>query len=214
MKKIKINGFSDASEIILASIKSNNQNKTLDKLNVAFTGGRFGDYFSSNILEKDLRRIDFRLFLTDERYTSNIKVLNKTIIEKNFIHKLNNNSEFYFFDTKLEILKLYKNMSDILNKLEINFFDIVILSLGEDGHLAGHFNNSILFRNGILCKTDIAPISPRISFSVEWLLKAKNVFIVIKGKEKQLAYDRLLSGNGVFDIKAFERDDIIFLENI
>ena len=53
--------------------------------------------------------------------------------------------------------------------------------------MAGHFLNSELSNDGLFCKTDDAPISPRVSFSINFLLKSKKVIIVAMDESKKAA---------------------------
>ena len=78
-------------------------------------------------------------------------------------------------------------------------FDLTILSLGEDGHLAGHFNNSILLEDKRFCYTDDAPKEPksRVSFSIDYLMRSKEVILAIFGSNKKKAMIELYKGKGL-----------------
>ena len=83
-------------------------------------------------------------------------------------------------------------MGQCLIESDVEYFDLCILSLGDDGHMAGHFLNSQLSNDGLFCKTDDAPISPR-GFSINFLLKSKKVIIVAMDESKKAALNSMLS---------------------
>ena len=74
-----------------------------------------------------------------------------------------------------------------------------MLSLGEDGHLAGHFYNSAETKDPRFCYTNDAPKLPkkRISFNVEWLKKSSKVILAVIGTNKSGALRDLVNGDGL-----------------
>jgi 6-phosphogluconolactonase/glucosamine-6-phosphate isomerase/deaminase len=105
-------------------------------------------------------------------------------------------------------------MEKSINDLGLDFLDIVILSLGEDGHLAGSFKNSTPLNEKITF-TNNAPKLPkkRISFSIDWLIRSKLVIIVALGNEKQRAIQNLISGAGTFSSINLSSKNIVLLRD-
>ena len=162
------------------------------KLNVALPGGRFGKSFIEFLSLSKLNFENINFFLTDERITTNIREKNSYLLSKPLLNLFNfNKNSFFDFNDFQNTFKSEENY-----KLPSSL-DLVYLSLGEDGHLAGHFLNS---KNiGLkLCITENAPKPPpkRVSFKLEWLMESSKIIIVSLGKSKSRAADNLISGGG------------------
>ena len=112
----------------------------------------------------------------------------------NIIPLFKNNIDHCFFDVRLNPEDCAKDMEKRIDSLGLRGFDISILSLGEDGHLAGNFSNSINLGKNITYNMD-APKSPkeRISFSIEWLAKSDLIILLAIGKAKHNAFQQLIS---------------------
>ena len=83
------------------------------------------------------------------------------------------------------------------------------MSLGEDGHLAGHFHNSSAANDSRFCYTDDSPKPPkkRISFNVNWLYGSSKIILAVIGENKLQAFEDLMMGVGL-------HSDIIDLNNL
>ena len=197
MKTIVVKDLNEASSKCFNFIDEE-LNKTSDKLNIALTGGRFGKFFVSQFSKKDAPFNKCRFFQTDERL---VLFEDKECIQRMLLQELSllANLETCFFDLNKSAILCGKNMSEKIQKLDIDRLDIAIMSLGEDGHLAGNFYNSTKI-NKKITYTDDSPKPPksRISFSVEWLAQSKLVIIVAIGIEKIEAIKKLSSGKGLF----------------
>ena len=130
--------------------------------NIGITGGRFGKSFAM-FLSKNKNILEKNFFLTDERITSkkehrNSELLGK-ILKKNHFLKQN---QLYCLPQNFE--------ENNLDNIFYTNFDICFLSIGNDGHLAGHFSNSKSY-DDFFCITDNAEKPPRkgLSYKVEKL---------------------------------------------
>tara|TARA_B100000989_G_C19505950_1_gene456513 strand:- start:283 stop:918 length:636 start_codon:yes stop_codon:yes gene_type:complete len=179
--------------------------KNEKKLNICLTGGRFGEKFSNFLINHNSLIVNKNFYLTDERISKLIWekngeiVLKKLIKNKNFV-----NCNFINFEIST---KKNKNYFD-----ELKIFDLVFMSLGEDGHLAGHFPTS----NNIdkkICFTDRASSKPqkRISFRLDFLMEAKRVILIVLGKEKENALISLLKGNSFHSKNILKRFKEFFI---
>lgn len=75
-------------------------------------------------------------------------------------------------------------------------FSLVILGMGEDGHIASLFPGMNLdFDNGSLCQTAPPPAAPslRISLNLRALINSNRIILVITGKAKRRLVDRLIA---------------------
>lgn len=161
------------------------------KTSIAITGGEFGKEFAKFISK--LENIQKKnLFLTDERITSILTEQNSQLILKIFSKNnfLKNNNFYHFTQSFHRNLILKKNINDI--------FDVCFLSLGEDGHLAGHFENSKNI-DELFCITRNAIKEPkkRISFRIDWLFSSKIIIIAVFGTKKEKALKDLIEGKGI-----------------
>tara|TARA_B110000444_G_C18690582_1_gene524077 strand:- start:37 stop:696 length:660 start_codon:yes stop_codon:yes gene_type:complete len=213
MKIINVYGYRDASSIIFDSIKLNE--KKYQNFNIAFTGGRFGKYFWNFLRSEGVDYDKWKLFLTDERLVADKNSLNSKIFNSSFSNTVNLIKNFYFFRGDIDKEKNYFQILKALNEIKIEAFHFTMMSLGEDGHLAGQFNNSSFFDDRRMCYTLNASTLPkeRISFSVPWLLKSKIVYILVLEENKTIALNNLIRGDGIFDNKIFNQKNIVFLKN-
>ena len=106
-------------------------------------------------------------YLTDERISKDINQKNNTLIFSK-LKKTKNFEENRFIDFEQSI-ENFKNNFSLLKTI-----DLVFLSLGEDGHLAGHFPNSINLTKKICYthKNDLSSFE-RISFRIDFLVRAE-----------------------------------------
>ena len=169
-----------------------------NKLNIAFTGGRFSKFFLSQLTDPFFFKNRFRIFQTDERFvpTNHPESIQGMIMNS---LKNQNNLDYCFFDVRLKPEDCAKDMEKRIDSLGLIGFDISILSLGEDGHLAGNFSNSINLGKNITYNMD-APKLPkeRISFSIDWLVKSDLIILLAIGKDKHNAFQQLISGGRQF----------------
>jgi 6-phosphogluconolactonase/glucosamine-6-phosphate isomerase/deaminase len=164
-------------------------NNNLDA-NISVTGGNFGVSFLELLSVKINNMSNKEIYISDERITENKNEKNYNLLIPS-LEKLKNNI-YSFEGSEIEDF-------DLQNKEKFNkVFDLSFLSLGEDGHLAGHFENS-LDLNEMICYTLNAPKNPpkRISYKVSWLLKSKLTIISAIGDHKREALINLLKGKGI-----------------
>lgn len=204
MKIIKVKGLKEASK--KAYELTNFLFEDKKKYNIFLTGGRFGENFSDFLisLNKTIKNKDF--FLTDERITNKKSEKNFDLILKKIKKsKILNNNNFY----RLEFPEK-KNSYEAIKKL-----DLVFLSLGEDGHLAGHFFNSKNLNNRV-CYTENASSLPpeRLSYRIDFLAKAELIILIIIGDEKKQAFDFLLKNKNIHSESILNSKKIITLTDI
>ena len=165
---------------------------------IGITGGRFGESFAMFLSEnKDI--LGKRFFLTDERITSKKEFRNSELLREilNKNHFLKQNQLHYlpqnFEETSLDNI-FYTN------------FDICFLSIGNDGHLAGHFSNSKNY-NDFFCVTNNAAKPPRkrLSYKIEKLFLSKKIFLTAFGLEKKQALKDLFNGKGIHSDEFFKK---------
>ena len=209
MKKIKVNSIQGALEISLSYLS---QIKSESK--ICFTGGNFGLSLLKKIEERKMNISMWSIFQTDER----LECSDNEIIQTKIIHHLKKCPGYdieknYFFPNSILGKKL-TDFSETLRKLPFDKFDITFLSLGEDGHLAGHFSNSIFLEENKFCYTENAPKLPkkRISFSLENLMLSELIVLVSIGENKKEALNELKKGKSIHN-KLIHHEGLILIHD-
>jgi 6-phosphogluconolactonase len=187
-----------ANEIIEAA---RNISKTKEHVLLALPGGRSVKGIYEELAESEdpiWRKI--HIFLVDERVVpiddseSNFKLIQdsfaKTLIEKNILPK--ENLHPLIIDKKEKDFGA-KKYTSILNKYG-GQFDIVLVSSGEDGHIAAlypdHKALKVSGKEYLFLDDSPKPPIKRITASVELISKAKFLIVVFIGESKLEAYDR------------------------
>lgn len=209
MKKIKVNDIQEALEIAinyLSQIKSESK--------ICFTGGEFGSSLLKKIEERKMDISMWSIFQTDER----LECAENEIIQDKIIHHLKKCPGYdaeknYFFPNSISGGKL-TDFSETLRKLSCDKFDITFLSLGEDGHLAGQFSNSIFLEGNKFCYTECAPKLPnkRISFSLERLMLSELIVLASIGENKKEALSELKTGKSIHN-KLMQHKGLILIHD-
>jgi 6-phosphogluconolactonase len=112
---------------------------------------------------------------------------NSSILKKNI----------HFIRAELEPLKARVEYENTLK--EIDEFDVVLLSMGEDGHIASLFPKHEYpeVQNVIVEHNSPKPPKERISMSYKRLNKSQNVFKIVSGRSKQSIVGSLLQGESL-----------------
>jgi 6-phosphogluconolactonase len=176
------------------------------KINILVTGGRnaLKLYFFLNkkIKTLDLRKVFF--WLTDERldyknkkdsnYFSIKRILFKNIYEKNY--------------NFLNILSNSNDLKDSINKYEIFFpkkIDLMIITLGDDGHLASLFpkaNEESISKNFIKVYVKNNKCKHRVSIKKKIFNKTNKIYALCFGKKKKNIYSKLIRRNFKMNLPA------------
>jgi 6-phosphogluconolactonase len=128
------------------------------------------------------------IYQTDERYTTDANFLNQTHIRSSLEPVVEHCKDIFFIDTKLPIEQAVSRYNEIIDELEDPIFDLVILGIGFDGHIAS------LFPQGDFSHTEarvVATQAPsyadskeRISLSLETILNSREIIVLLTGSEK------------------------------
>jgi len=158
-----------------------------DTFSVVLTGGQ-----SSLDLYKILSKANsswskWHLYITDERFLPedhperNDRVIKKIWLENSAIPKQN----IHFIRAEMGLLEAQQKYEEELK--HINKFDMVLLSVGEDGHVASLFPGHTYPNNQhvVIEQNSPKPPAQRISMSYSRLVASENIFLLVIGKLKQ-----------------------------
>jgi len=111
----------------------------------------------------------------------NDQVINEIWLDNSTISKNN----IHFIQAELGLIEAQKEYEKVLKK--IDKFDVVLLSVGEDGHVASLFPNHSYPDNKMVVIEGNSPKSPkqRLSMSYKQLNKSNYIFKLLIGKSKQ-----------------------------
>lgn len=144
---------------------------------IALSGGSTPEPIYKILAKTDLAKTA-EFFQVDERYTPEThKSSNKKMIKKTL-----NPSHFQAFDTTAPIENSIKKYAKLLPKK----FDLTILGIGEDGHIASIFpSTKITTKSKTLhTQTNNFKIKDRLTISLSQILASKNILVLIKNKPK------------------------------
>ena len=163
----------------------------------------------------------WHIYMGDERCLPledkdrNDNIINKVWLNSSPIPKENIN----FMNAELGADNAALHYEGVLKS--IGDFDIVLLSIGEDGHTASLFPNHLYDENKSVVVEYNSPKYPkdRISMSYSRFDQSKNIFKVINGSSKQAAVDLWLKGevlpinkiNGHFE-RVYICEDALFIQ--
>lgn len=163
---------------------------------IVLTGGRSAEklYHELSIQVESFNYWDF--WFSDERNlplghsARNSKMVLSTLLDNI------NGASFHPIPYHENLQMATQLYSDEINKNLNSKFDFVLLSLGEDGHIASLFPDRDNQTNKRVIAVEDAPKYPpnRISLTADTLTKCHNLIIMVAGKGKRAALRNWLSG--------------------
>ena len=160
-----------------------------DYFSIVLTGGQSVLSLYKILSKADSNWDKWHIYIGDERFLPaehkdrNDQTINEIWLDNSTISKKN----IHFIKAELGLLEARVEYENTLKK--IDKFDIVLLSMGEDGHIASLFPNHIYPEEQMVVVEQGSPKPPkeRISMSYQQLNKAHYIFKLIIGESKQKA---------------------------
>jgi len=160
-----------------------------DCFNIVLTGGRSAISLYKILSKSNSNWDKWHIYISDERFLPaghkdrNDKEINKVWLNNSSIP----NKNIHFIKAELGLLEAREEYEKELRK--INKFDLVLLSMGEDGHVASLFPNHKYNIDKNVVVENNSPKWPkdRITMSYSRLNQTHNVFKIISGMCKQKA---------------------------
>lgn len=148
-----------------------------------------------------------KLILTDERFVSiddsesNIGMVEKTLLSSGRVPIDN----LIFFPTEPETdievsLSVMRDEVEEVLKERTPLFDLLILGVGTDGHIASIFEESeAIESDDLVCQTETNEfgVKERLTFTLKGLSDAGEVWFVIRGARKNDVFNSLQSGKKI-----------------
>ena len=130
------------------------------------------------------------LFWGDERFVPKTsKNSNYHLVHKHLLKKIKiDNKQIYFVNTKNKSAQLSaknyeKTLITYFKKKKIEF-DLILLGMGSDGHVASIFSEDLYKISKKIVKTVVRKDFKRITLSLNTINKAKNIFLWLNSKKQ------------------------------
>jgi 6-phosphogluconolactonase len=200
MKALKDNWFIFEDEILLANALSQEilriaekSIKTKNSFSIVLTGGKSVLNLYTILVRSNSDWDKWHIYISDERclpknhMDRNDRVINEIWLDSSVIPKEN----IHFIRAELGLSKAREEYEKTLKNVDM--FDIVLLSMGEDGHIASLFPGHAhpKDQNVIVERNSPKPPEERISMSYGRLNKSNYSFKLIIGDSKQEAVNLL-----------------------
>lgn len=166
------------------------------KASLVVPGGHTPVVYLPRLAQMDLPWQQVFITLSDERWVEpTSEQSNERLVHEHFLQHMQ--QQPHFIGLKTGHVHPDQAITDIDARLaELpQPFSLVILGLGEDGHIASLFPGMALNPDTTsLCQTATPPAAPslRISLSLHALINSDRIILVITGKEKRQLIDRLI----------------------
>tara|TARA_B100000029_G_scaffold248014_1_gene244945 strand:+ start:1441 stop:2112 length:672 start_codon:yes stop_codon:yes gene_type:complete len=191
-ENLLIESFKEAFEKIAVKKQQNKK-----RLSFVLTGGPspIKLYKRLSQLSIDWKNVDF--FWGDERFVpKNSKYSNYLLAKKNLLDLINiNKNQIYPVNTKkntsFESSKHYgKKIRNYFKKNKIEF-DIVLLGMGYDGHIASVFPGDLDIKSNNITRHVIREDFERISISLKTINNSRSIFLWLNSKKRTKIFFKL-----------------------
>ena len=160
-----------------------------DCFSIVLTGGQSVLSLYKILSKADSNWDKWHIYIGDERFLPaghkdrNDQIINEIWLDNSPVPKKN----IHFIKAELGLLEARVEYENTLRKNDK--FDVVLLSMGEDGHIASLFPNHVYPEEQMVVVEQDSPKPPkeRVSMSYQQLNKAHYVFKLIIGESKQKA---------------------------
>ena len=201
MKNIKKTNENSLINEFIQIFKSeiNKKNALKKRLSFVLTGGASPKKLYKALAKAKIDWKNIDLFWGDERFVSknsnnsNFKLVNNLLLKKINIKKKN---IFPFKTNKIKIeisaKKYAKDIKRYFRKKNISF-DICLLGMGSDGHVASIFPYSNDLKEKFIVKPILRKDFKRLSLGINIINDSKKIFLWLNSKSKYLIYKKLKS---------------------
>jgi 6-phosphogluconolactonase len=180
---------------------------------IVLTGGQSVLNLYKILSKSDSNWDKWHIYISDERFLSaghedrNDRLINEIWLNNSPILKQN----IHFIKAELGLFEARVEYENALKK--IDKFDVVLLSMGEDGHVASLFPNHTYPEEQMVVVEQGSPKLPkeRISMSYEALNKSDYVFKLIIGESKQKTVRLLRQNTSLPVVKVTSKHEKLYI---
>ena len=175
-KVVSFNSISDLDDALLTLF--NNLHQPISR--IVLSGGSTPMSFYKRLSEIDIKWSNYEITLSDER---DVEILDPLSNEGSIKAIINNNS---FNRSFISLVK-----EGAQSKLDlIKSYDLCILGMGDDGHIASIFPNmsnlseALHHKSSLINLNDGYPDVSRLTMTLNEINKSKQIILLIKGEKK------------------------------
>ncbi|MFL2883114.1 MAG: 6-phosphogluconolactonase [Pelagibacteraceae bacterium] len=173
------------------------------RFSFAIPGGRSPVNLLRSLSKEKINWKKIDLFWVDERYVSrNSNYLNFNLAKKYLINKIEINKE-NIFNINTNKKSSHESAKDYKKRLRLYFktkrfcFDLILLGVGSDGHIASIFPNKKDLKNKDSVFTVLRDDFERISLNLKTINASKKIVLWLNNKSKSLNYLKIKNRNNV-----------------
>ena len=175
-KVVSFNSISDLDDALLTLF--NNLHQPISR--IVLSGGSTPTSFYKRLSETDIKWSNYEITLSDER---DVEILDPLSNEGSIKAIINNNS---FNKSFISLVK-----EGAQSRLDlIKSYDLCILGMGDDGHIASIFPNmsnlseALHHKSSLINLNDGYPDVSRLTMTLNEINKSKQIILLIKGEKK------------------------------
>ncbi|MXS86169.1 6-phosphogluconolactonase [Nitrosomonas sp. HPC101] len=199
IKRHAFNDLSSLSEALAQSAAATLRSaiEQHGKASLVVPGGHTPTFYLPRLAQMDLPWQQVFITLSDERWVEpTSEQSNERLVRQHFLQHMQQSPHFIALKTEhAHPDQAIANIDARLAELPLPF-NLIILGLGADGHIASLFPGMTLDPDSAsLCQTAAPPAAPslRISLSLRALIHSDRIILVITGQEKRQLVDRLIA---------------------
>ncbi len=202
---MNLHTFTDSEEFIKKSTDfiAHVCNETSEIVRISLSGGSTPAPILKALSKRNNIEFDqVEFYQVDERYVpkdhanSNYRMIYLSLIQ----HLEKKLKAFYYFDTSLSIEECIREYEKNLNS---KVFDLTVLGMGTDGHIASLFPHSEALGEEkklvIHTTTQEHAVHDRLSITMPVILASKKILLLLKGENKKKILDDLIHSTNTID---------------
>lgn len=223
---MNIHTFSDEEKWISSAVAEITKDLPSEEFSLALSGGSTPVPIYQALAQQDLPWENAKIFQVDERFIAPDKPESNTLlILQNFVDYLAEPSgKFYFFPFGDDISweESAARYDELLQK-EQPQFDVCILGIGADGHIASLFPNEPALveteKLATTAETNQFEVWKRLTLTFPVILQSKKIVVLLRGEEKKAVLEELQHGKKLWQefpakkLNEHQKTEILFLDS-